>query len=203
MAKQLQRRQETYFDLSSRIAQINSERLRALFDDSEPHSSWGKHQVMEIGGTKVFVKRVPITQIEYDNMFSTRNLYDLPTFYNYGYGSVGLGVFRELVAHIKTTNWVLAGEIATFPLMYHYRIMPFDGVRSVVDLQQHARYVAYWGGDANVGRYMLDRASAEHELVLFLEYIPHNAATWLLENPTKMSGVISDMKETVDFLGSK
>lgn len=200
---QLELRRKLYFDLSSRIAQINTERLCALFDDSEPHGSWGKHQVMEIGGAKVFVKRVPVTKIEYDNMFSTKNLYDLSTFYNYGYGSVGLGVFRELVAHIKTTNWVLAGEIATFPLMYHYRIVPFDGVRAEVDLEQHARYVAYWGGDENVGRYVLDRARAEYELVLFLEHIPHNAATWLIDNPAKMDGLISDMQATVEFLGKK
>ena len=29
--------------------------------------------------------------------------------FNYGGGGGGLGVFREIVTHIKTTNWVLAG----------------------------------------------------------------------------------------------
>src|SRR5262245_26867743 len=115
----LERRRKLYFALSSQIAQIDNARLRSLFDESEPFNNWGRNQVIDIGRSKVFVKRVPVTDVEYENMFSTRNLYDLPTFYNYGLGSVGLGVFRELVTHIKTTNWVLDGAIGTFPLMYH------------------------------------------------------------------------------------
>jgi hypothetical protein len=200
---QLELRRKLYFEVSSQLSQIDNARLGGMFDNSEPHGSWGKHQVMDVGGSKVFVKRVPVTQIEYENMFSTRNMYELPAFYNYGYGSVGLGVWRELVMHIKTTNWVLAGEIATFPLMYHYRIVPFDGVRADMDAEQHARYVAYWGVDDNIGRYMLDRARAEYELVLFLEYVPHDAATWLLNNPPGMSDVIEDMEATVAFLRKK
>ena len=57
----------------------------------------------------MFVKRVPVTDLEYENMFSTRNLYDIPTYYNYGFGSAGFGVYRELVTHVKASNWVLAG----------------------------------------------------------------------------------------------
>lgn len=197
---QLQKRHKLYFELSSHIALIDNARLRALFGDSDPSGSWGKSHTIDVGRSKVFVKRVPITDIEYDNMFSTRNLYDLPTYYNYGFGSAGLGVWRELVAQIKTTNWVLAGAIATFPLMYHYRIIPFDGAHEEVDQERHARYVAYWGNNANVGRYMLDRARAKYELVLFLEYIPHTVATWLVDNPTKMPLVTADMHATVTFL---
>lgn len=91
--------------------------------------------------SKVFVKRVPVTNIEFDNLFSTRNLYNLPTYCNYGFGSTGFGVFRELVTHIKTTNWVLSGAIATFPLMYHYRIIPFSGRRVDVDMERLKDYV--------------------------------------------------------------
>src|SRR5205085_11111251 len=116
---------------------------------------------------------------EVENLFSTRNLYDLPTFYNYGVGSAGFGVFRELLTHIKTTNWVRAGEIATFPLTYHYRIIPFSGPRAELDMERHQRYVAYWGESAGVGKYMLDRANANYELALFLEHIPHTLGPWL------------------------
>ena len=70
-------------------------------------------------------------------MFSTKNLYDLPTYYQYGVGSAGFGVFRELVANIKTTNWVLQGAIANFPLLYHARIIPFSGERPDVDMERH------------------------------------------------------------------
>jgi hypothetical protein len=197
---QLQRRRKLYFELSSRIALISNARLRSLLDNSSPHTGWGKHQIIDLGTSRVFVKRVMVTDIEYDNIFSTCNLYDLPTFYNYGYGSAGLGVFRELVTHIKTTNWVLEGAITTFPLMYHYRILPFDGPRAQTDMEQHARYVDYWGGSDNVGRYMLDRASGTHEMVLFLEYIPHTVALWLLDHPAKLHMVLDDMQATVAFL---
>jgi hypothetical protein len=197
---QLQYRQKLYFQLSSQLAHINNAQLRALFDASETQTGWGTNHSITVGRTKVFVKRVPVTNIEYDNMFSTRNVYDLPTYYNYCLGSAGLGVFRELVTHIKTTNWVLAGAIETFPLLYHYRIIPSSGTRADVDMERHNSDVAYWGNHPNVGRYLLDRAHAPYELVLCLEHIPHTVATWLLDHPRKISMVMADMQATITFL---
>jgi hypothetical protein len=201
MAKNhLQRRRKLYFELSSHLAQIDHAELCSLLDNSKAHGGWGKHHTITIGKSKVFVKRIPLTNVEYDNLFSTKNLYDLPMYYHYGVGSAGFGVFRELVTHIKTTNWVLAGAIATFPLMYHYRIIPFSGTRADVDLERHKRYVEYWGNNVNVGRYLLDRANANYEAVLFLEYIPYTMATWLQEYPRKIHRVIADMRDTITFL---
>ena len=200
--KQLQQRQKLYFEISSQIAQIDNAQLRSLLGKGEASNGWGRSQIIDVGRSKVFVKRVPITDVEYENAFSTRNLYDLPTYYNYGVGSAGMGVFRELVAQIKTTNWVLAGAIALFPLMYHYRIIPFHGTHQEVHEERHARYVTYWGGNANIGRYMLDRARANYELVLFLEHIPYTVASWLLENPGKTSLVLADMYSAINFLRS-
>ncbi|WP_242044517.1 hypothetical protein [Anabaena azotica] len=126
-------RRKTYFRLSSQIARLDNAQLLSLFAASDlgtsNSSSWGRNHTIVLGESQVFVKRIPVTDIEYNNLFSTKNLYDLPTYFNYGVGSVGLGVFRELVTHIKTTNWVLEGAIATFPVMYHYRFIPFSGQR--------------------------------------------------------------------------
>ena len=97
---QIELRRERYFKLSSQIAQLDNAQLRSLFDNSESNESstgWGMNHAIVLGQFKVFVKRVPVTNIEYDNLFSTRNLYDLPTSYNYGFGSTGFGVFRQLV----------------------------------------------------------------------------------------------------------
>ncbi|WP_254625723.1 hypothetical protein [Nostoc sp. TCL240-02] len=146
------------------------------------------------------MKRVPVTNIEFDNLFSTRNLYDLPTYCNYGFGSTGFGVFRELVTHIKTTNWVLDGAIASFPLMYHYRIIPLEGRRADMDRSRLKAYVEYWGNSANAGNYMLDRANAKYELVLFLEYIPYILETWLLLNPNKLQKPLDELRTTITFL---
>jgi hypothetical protein len=193
-------RRKRYFELSSRIAQLEPAQVRALFDESEASGGWGRSQTVEIAGTKVFVKRVPVTDLEYENLFSTRNLYDLPTYYNYGVGSAGFGVFRELVTHIKTTNWVLAGAMATFPLTYHYRIVPFIGAHADVDMERHRSYVEYWGSNENIGRYMLDRANARYELILFLEHIPHVLHPWLCDHPDQLPGILNDLRATVAFL---
>lgn len=132
-----QQRSQMYFQLSSQLVQLDNEQLCSLFDDSVLDMGWGRHQSVKIGGTDIFLKRIPVTDVEYVHMFSTKNLYNLPTYYHYGIGSMGTGVFRELLAHIKTTNWVLNGESANFPLLYHYRIMPFFGEREEMDMEKH------------------------------------------------------------------
>jgi hypothetical protein len=204
--KHIELRKKRYFKLSSQIAQLDNAQLRSLFDNSESNESstgWGRNHTIVLGEFKVFVKRVPVTNIEFDNLFSTRNLYDLPTYCNYGFGSTGFGVFRELVTHIKTTNWVLSGAIATFPLMYHYRIVPFFGQRTDVDRSRLKDYVEYWGNSANAGNYMLDRAIANYELILFLEYIPDILETWLQENPNKLQKSLDELRTTITFLRKK
>jgi hypothetical protein len=193
-------RRQRYFELSSLIAQTDNTHLHSFSEAHESSAGWGRNHTFDFGSSKVFVKRVPVTDIEFANFFSTKNLYSLPTYYNYGVGSAGLGVFRELAAHIKTTNWVLDGQIETFPLMYHYRVIPFSGKRAELDQERHKGYVEYWGGDENIGRYMLDRANANHELVLFLEYVPHVLQTWLEQNPGKIEAVLGELCATIDFL---
>ncbi|NJO43695.1 MAG: hypothetical protein HC865_24745 [Cyanobacteria bacterium RU_5_0] len=202
-------RRQKYFSLSSQLAHLDNTQLRELFDHSESNESstgWGSGHIIDFGKSKVFVKRIPVTNLEYDNLFSTKNLYSLPTFCNYGIGpvaSTGFGIFRELVTHIKTTQWVLDGEIATIPLMYHYRIMPFFGQRLAVDMDRHKAYVESWGNNVNIGNYALDRAIANYELVLFLEYIPHILATWLHENPNTLEQSLNEIRATIDFLRMK
>ena len=171
-----------------------------MLDSAEATDGWGKNNVLEVAGERVFVKRIPMTDLEFDNPFSTRNLYALPTFYNYGVGSAGLGVYRELVANIKTTNWVLDGEIQTFPLMYHHRICQSHGERQPLDIAKHHRYVEYWDGNVNIGQYMLDRLEAKHELVLFLEHIPNVLHPWLKENPHRTTDILDQLRATLEFL---
>lgn len=202
----LERRSKAYFELSSHIAQLNNTQLRSLLDDHESNagnSGWGTNQTLTFGELKVFAKRVPVTALEYENLFSTKNLYNLPTYCNYGLGSTGFSVFRELVTHIKTTQWVLDGQILTFPLLYHHRIMPYFGPRSEVDEAQLKSYMEYWGNSENAGQYLLDRASATHELVLCLEHIPHVLGEWLRDHPGQLQPSLRDLRTTIDFLSTK
>lgn len=199
-------RTKKYFKLSSYLAQLDNAQLYSLFENCQSNQSstgWGTNCIIVLRKSPVFVKRLPVTNLEYDNLFSTRNLYDLPTYCNYGFGSTGFGVFRELVTHLKTTHWVLEGAIATFPLMYHYRITPFSGQWMDVDKLQHQTYVEYWGNSKNAGNYMLDRAIASYELILFLEYIPYVLTTWLQDNPNRLEKSLDDLRITIDFLKTK
>jgi hypothetical protein len=200
VASHIEIRRKRYFQLRSQIAQLDNAQLHSLFNDGESSEGWGTNHTLNLGESQVFVKRIPVTDIEYENMFSTQNIYDLPTYYNYGVGSAGFGVFRELITHIKTTNWVLDGAIGNFPLMYHYRMIPFSGHRVDLDMSRHKKYVEYWGNSASIGNYILDRANANYELVLFLEYIPYVLETWLLENLDKFQKPLDDLQATVDFL---
>ena len=201
-------RRQKYFNLSSLIARLDNFELRSLFKDNQSTLGWGQTHIVEIEEYPVFVKRIPVTQIEYENLFSTKNLYNLPTFFNYGLGSAGLGVaglnvFRELVANIKITNWLLEEEVANFPLMYHYRIIPYQGKHFDIDKSLLKGFVEYWGNNDSVGNYMVDRANASYELVLFLEYIPYVIETWLLENPSQIQIILNELKKTIAFLKGK
>jgi hypothetical protein len=202
----LEFRTKRYFQLSSQLAGLDNAQLYSFFDDNDSGTSSlssGQNYTIILGQSKVFVKRIPVTNIEYENLFSTKNLYNLPTYFNYGVGSIGLNVFRELVTHIKTTNWVLEGAIASFPLMYHYRIIPFSGVRKDVDIENHKNFVEYWGNNASIENYALDKAKANYELILFLEYIPDVLAIWLQENPNQLQKCLDELHKTITFLRTK
>ena len=196
-------RKEKYFHLSSYVAGMNTAQVRSLLNHKASNLGWGTSLTVALGQYPVFVKRIPITDIEYNHLFSTKNLYELPTYFNYGLGSAGLGAFRELVTHLKTTHWVLEEEIATFPLMYHYRIIPSSGQRTTVDREWLENFVKYWGNSSSVENYMVDKAKADHELVIFLEHIPHVLDAWLLKNPSLFQPPLDDLCKTMAFLRTK
>jgi hypothetical protein len=197
----LKLRRQKYAEISSQIVQLDDRKLHSLLKQRDLHESSGvgeRNSIVTFGTSKVFVKRVPVTEIEYDSLFSTKNLYNLPTAYHYGVGSTGLGVFRELITHLKTTHWVLEGAIATFPLMYHYRILPSTRTCSELEID-----IERWGNHANIKKYVVDRANARYELILFLEYIPHILEIWLQENPNQLQKTLNDLWRAIAFFRTK
>lgn len=193
-------RRRLYSAVGTALAFLDDERIFELTGRGDAKGFWGTHQTIEVAGAKTFVKRIPVTDVEHENPYSTRNLYDLPLYYNYGVGSAGFGVWRELATHIKTTNWVLEGAIETFPLMYHHRVLPRVPAPDAIDETKYAEYVAHWNGSDAVGRYATDRANARHELVIFLEHIPNEMGTWLGANQHATQQVLRDLQETITFL---
>jgi hypothetical protein len=167
------------------LALLSDHQLGQLVDEAQAIGSGvgGTSAFLDIAGAPVFVKRIPLADLERDpdNIMSTANLFGVPTFCQYGVvllAGPGFGAWRELAANTMTTNWVLTGQSEAFPLMYHWRVLP--GAAPPAD--EHAdieRVVAYWGGSAAVRRRLHALAQASVSVVLFLEYIPQTLHDWL------------------------
>ena len=95
-----------YYELSTRLNYMSDKDLIEKLQSNKSTKGWGSNTVIEIDGMKIFTKQIPIGRLEIENQFDTSNLYKLPLFYNYGVGSAGFGGWRELLMHVKTTNWV-------------------------------------------------------------------------------------------------
>lgn len=161
-----------------------------LTDATQIHSSiGGVTSTLTFNGAQVFIKKIHLTDIERqpENIMSTANLFELPLYYQYGISSAGFGAWRELAAHIMTTNWVLAGECPHFPLMYHWRILPCSKPKAPTpdELKEIERSVKYWGGSAAIRERLEAKQKASADIILFLEYIPNTLNKWFGEQITK------------------
>ncbi|SER82343.1 hypothetical protein [Lentzea albida] len=165
--------------VSAALSRLSDHEVAELLQRAEPGGAGigGPTAVLDVGGTRVFVKRLPLTDLEARNPGSTANLHDLPVHTHYGVGLIGaagFGAWRELAVHTMTTNWVLDGEHEGFPLMYHWRVLPHHGQTLPEELE---RAVAYWGPEI-APRIEALRASTS-SIALFLEHFPHNLHDWL------------------------
>ncbi|MFH8498127.1 hypothetical protein [Streptomyces coeruleorubidus] len=117
-----------YDTVSTSLALCGDAELRELVDAAVPLGTGigGKSARMDVAGTTVFVKRVPLTDLERrpEHLRSTANVFELPAFCQYGVGGPGFGAWREVAVHTMTTNWVLSGQFQGFPLTYHWRVLP-------------------------------------------------------------------------------
>jgi hypothetical protein len=172
--------------VSAALSSYRDHELRELVDAAQPLGSGigGTSALLNVGGTPVFVKRVPVTDLELrpENFRSTANLFELPDFCHYGVGLIGtpgFAAWRELEAHVMTTNWVLAGDHEGFPLMYHWRVLPHPGQSLSEELADVDRAVAYWGGNDRLRGRIEAVRDAPASIALFLEHLPHNLHDWL------------------------
>ena len=174
-----------YSEVSTALALIGDRQLTRLVQDAPLISSGigGRAVLVHVRNTPVFVKRVPLTDLERrpENVMSTANIFGLPTFYHYGVSSAGSGAWRELAAHVMATNWVIEKRCESFPLMYHWRVLAEPPPRPPTPEEQAnlARQVAYWHGSPAVRRRLEAIARSSASLVLFCEYIPQGLYEWL------------------------
>ncbi|MFI5721052.1 protein kinase family protein [Nocardia sp. NPDC051750] len=178
-------RLHAHSDVSTALALHSDHALCELVDAAVPIGAGigGKSALLEVAGIPVFVKRVPLTDLERqpEHVRSTANLFELPLFCQYGVGLIGgpgFGAWRELAVHTMTTNWVLAAEYEGFPLMYHWRVLP-DTTPLPEELADIDHAVAYWDGRPQVRHRIEALRDASASIALFLEYIPQNLHEWL------------------------
>ncbi|GAB2899603.1 hypothetical protein GCM10027074_77760 [Streptomyces deserti] len=161
-----------YSTVSTSLAQRSDRRLGELVEAAVPLGSGigGTSALLEVDGKPVFVKRVPLTDMERlpEHARSTANVFGIPTFCQYGVGGgPGFGAWRELAVHTMTTNWVLEGQCQGFPMMYHWRVLP-DRCALPEELAEVERVVAYWGGSSEVRRRIEALQQSTASLALFL-----------------------------------
>ena len=161
----------------------------------------GRSLRLVVDGTIIFVKAVPLTEVELraDNMRSTANLFGLPPCCQYGVGyHPGFNAWRELEALERTTRWVLDGDAAGFPLLYHWRVLPASPPTLVDELADPDKAVAYWHGAEGVARRIAAVRASEAALVLFLEHQPHQLDTWLRDRLASGGAAAAEAIEMVD-----
>lgn len=160
-----------------------------LAQSTQNQTNCGQTSRIEIDGTPVFVKSIPLTNLERepDNMRSTGNVFNLPQAYQYGVGSARFGAWRELAAHIMTTNWVLSGECPNFPLLYHWRILSGPEPKPMNDkeLKTTEEIINLWEGAPAIRAQLEARHNASARVVLLLEYFPEEVFKWLLKEFAK------------------
>lgn len=181
----LNNRIEKYDCLSNELASLSDQRLKNLFEKAVFNHSGigGRSAYLTIGKVSVFVKKVPLTELEMrvENVRSTANLFDLPLYYQYGVGSAGFGAWRELTAHIMTTNWALTEKCPNFPLMYHWRVLKGSHPvpMSSQQIERLEQDIKYWNGSLAVRKRLEQIHNSSAYILLFLEYIPCTLYHWL------------------------
>ncbi len=177
-------RLSTYNMAIQYLGNLTDEELSKLLTIATPLSSGTGGDVLstEVEGVTVFVKKIRLTTLEQQHVKSTLNLFELPAYYQYGVGSMGFGVWREIAAHEMTTQWVLNGECQNFPLMYHYRTLQRSTPPTLPtqeQLEDRQRYVKYWDDSAAVGERAKAANSATADVVVFMENLPQTLYKWL------------------------
>lgn len=160
----------------------------------------GGSALVDVESVPVFTKRIPLTDRERANPGSTANLFNLPMFCQYGLGGPGFNAWRELAANIIVTDAVLAGETQSFPILYHWRVLPGRSPVAAEHADIDAAVAAQDGSPAVRAR-LEALAAATWSLVLFCEYLPHPITDSLRQNPAdKAVAVERQLFEIVTFL---
>jgi hypothetical protein len=167
--------------LSAALADLSDAEMITLLAHAEPLGVGigGSTARVRIDGSDVFVKQLPVTDLESNDQTSTANPFELPVACHYGIGSPGFGVGREIAAHELTSNWVTSGVTDIFPILYHWRRLDLRCDTDVSELTGVAAQ-RQWGLHWPKVRGRVDAlTTAESSVAIFLEYAPRTLDQWL------------------------
>jgi hypothetical protein len=197
-------RRDRHHAVSRRLATLGEAGLTALLDGPPAPGFGGSTATATVDGVPMFVKFVPLTDVEQRHPGSTANLFRLPTFYQYGIGSAGFGAWREIAVHDMTTRWVLDGLSDGFPLVYHWRVVPYRPAPA--DPAELDRWVTHWEGDQAIRGRLAAISGASAAVVVFMEHIPQTVDAWLTEHVTDdgaLDFVRAGVHDGVEFMNAQ
>lgn len=200
-------RNAVHREVSDRLARCSDERLLALVAGagSTGRDVGGQTGQIDVDGTAVFVKKIPLTDLERrpEHRHSTANLFGLPVFCQYGVGFPGFGAWRELAAQLMTTDWVLSRRCANFPLLYHWRILPDTARPWESDIDQ---ILAFDVDSAPLRDRIAALDGSSAAIVLFMEHLPPRLGAWLDRtglDETAYTMAERDLLDTTRFMTSQ
>jgi len=162
---------------------------------------WGQTGIVNINGIKVFYKKLPLAKLFEQNQLDTSNLYKLPAYYNYGYGSAGINPWRELITHINLSEYVISGEIPNFPILYHWRVIEDEETNFHSGFDE--KLLKRFGNNPQIKKYLEDRLKSKYKIIIFLEFIPNVLYEYIKHNPKYLKKYDLESKKILDFLKSK
>jgi hypothetical protein len=200
----------TYYQaVSDTLAQLTDGELADLLANaSRLHAGVGGRSMwLTIHDTPVFVKRIPLTDVERRpaHVQSTANLFEIPLPCHYGFGGPGFSAWRELSAASIANEWVLSGACGNFPLLYHWRVLPS------LQRERLEGDVDFWIEWSAVRARLDAMHDATAHLVLFCEFLPQNLLDWLGrqlrakedEAASAIAFVDAHLAPTIDFMNAR
>ena len=174
----------THDTVVAALSSMSDRAIQRLLEDSgRPWrgSIGGATRSIEVAGVPVFVKTIRVSDRELvAGPGDTRNLFDLPTWYQYGVGegSTGFSAWREVAAHETVNEWVLTDERGAFPLLYHWRIIP-GIVQFGPSEAEIVRAVDFWANSPEVETRLRALSASTTVVAMFLEHVPFTLRNWL------------------------
>ena len=191
--------------LAGRLSSLSDKDIRMLLHSSAQLrlGIGGAARKIEVAGCPVFVKTISLSNREVDaGPGDTRNLFNLPPWYHYGVGegSTGFNAWREVAAHEMVSDWVASGECPSFPLLYHWRIMP-DIPRCPPAEDDILRAVRFWGDSPEVEHRLRALSASATVVAVFIEHVPNVLTSWLHHQlATSSTGIAGWVTVVVDQL---